>query len=87
MFDIQILRGVDLRKEPNALILTVSLGAAMLPTAGTLVFDHTSLEARAALGGGITLGGTTTILLNLFFQTLTIARRSKTSMGPPRGRG
>ena len=68
---IQILRRVDLRKEHNALILAVSLGAAMLPTVVTPLFDHMPVEARAVLGSGITLGSATAVLLNLFFQTLT----------------
>ncbi len=71
---IQILGKVDLREERNALILGVSLGAAMLPTAVAPVFDRMPAEVRAVLGSGITLGSLTAILLNLFFQAFTRRR-------------
>jgi len=74
---IQILRRVDLREERNALILAVSLGAAMLPTTVTPLFDRMPVEVRAVLGSGITLGSATAILLNLFFQAFTGRRALK----------
>ncbi|WP_369824249.1 nucleobase:cation symporter-2 family protein [Kitasatospora sp. Root187] len=74
---IQILRQVDLREERNALILAVSLGAAMLPTAVPPLFDRMPAEVRAVLGNGITLGTATAVLLNLFFQAFTSRRALK----------
>jgi xanthine/uracil permease len=71
---IQILRQVDLREERNALILAVSLGAAMLPTAIAPLFGRMPVDVRAVLGSGITLGSATAILLNLFFQVFTRRR-------------
>ncbi|KIZ14763.1 nucleobase:cation symporter-2 family protein [Streptomyces natalensis] len=71
---IQILGKVDLREERNALILAVSLGAGLLPTAVAPFFDRMPADVKAILDSGITLGGLTAILLNLFFNVLT--RRS-----------
>lgn len=68
---IQILGKVDLREERNALILAVSLGAAMLPTTVSPFFDRMSDEVRAVLDSGITLGALTAIVLNLFFNVFT----------------
>lgn len=65
---IQILSKADLRDERNALILAVSIGAAMLPTVVGPFFDRMPTEVRAVLGSGITLGSLTAILLNLFFH-------------------
>jgi uracil-xanthine permease len=65
---IQILAKVDLRQERNALILAVSLGAAMLPTAVAPFFERMPTEVRAVLGSGITLGTLSAVLLNLFFH-------------------
>ncbi|MEV7614288.1 nucleobase:cation symporter-2 family protein [Streptomyces sp. NPDC089799] len=66
---IQILSKVDLREERNALILAVSLGAAMLPTTVEPLFERMPTEVRAVLGSGITLGSLTAMLLNLFFHS------------------
>ncbi|MEW1638468.1 nucleobase:cation symporter-2 family protein [Streptomyces sp. NPDC093801] len=66
---IQILAKVDLREERNALILALSLGAAMLPAVVGPFFAHMPVEVRAVLGSGITLGSLTAVLLNLFFHT------------------
>ncbi|MEV7415405.1 nucleobase:cation symporter-2 family protein [Streptomyces sp. NPDC089919] len=66
---IQILGRADLRQERNALILAVSLGAAMLPTVVGPFFDRLPTEVRAVLGSGITLGSLSAVLLNLFFRT------------------
>ncbi|GAA0686456.1 nucleobase:cation symporter-2 family protein [Kitasatospora atroaurantiaca] len=71
---IQILGKVDLREERNALILAVSLGAAMLPTTVEPLFDRMPTEVRAVLGSGITLGSITAVLLNLFFQVFNERR-------------
>ncbi|WP_432096182.1 nucleobase:cation symporter-2 family protein [Streptomyces sp. bgisy100] len=68
---IQILGKVDLREERNALILAVSLGAALLPTTVAPFFDRMSDDVQAVLDSGITLGGLTAILLNLFFNVFT----------------
>ncbi|WP_030413182.1 nucleobase:cation symporter-2 family protein [Streptomyces sp. NRRL S-1448] len=68
---IQILGKVDLREERNALILAVSLGAAMLPTAVAPFFERMPEGVRAVLNSGITLGGLTAILLNLLFNVFT----------------
>ncbi|WP_310726979.1 nucleobase:cation symporter-2 family protein [Streptomyces sp. N2A] len=68
---IQILGKADLREERNALILAVSLGAAMLPTAVAPFFDRMPEGVRAVLNSGITLGGLTAILLNLLFNVFT----------------
>ncbi|MFF2195510.1 nucleobase:cation symporter-2 family protein [Streptomyces sp. NPDC058157] len=68
---IQILAKVDLREERNALILALSLGAAMLPAAVGPFFERMPTELRAVLGSGITLGSLTAVLLNLFFHTPT----------------
>ncbi|GAB7030242.1 solute carrier family 23 protein [Streptomyces sp. NPDC021749] len=68
---IQILGKVDLREERNALILAVSLGAAMLPTAVAPFFERMPEGLRAVLNSGITLGGLTAILLNLLFNVFT----------------
>ncbi|MGX1880812.1 nucleobase:cation symporter-2 family protein [Streptomyces sp. NPDC055287] len=68
---IQILGKVDLREERNALILAVSLGAALLPTTVPTFFDRLSDDAQAVLDSGITLGGLTAITLNLFFNVFT----------------
>ena len=68
---IQILGKVDLREERNALILAVSLGAAMLPTVVGPFFDRMPDDVRAVLDSGITLGGLTAIVLNLFFNVFT----------------
>ncbi|MEU6862147.1 nucleobase:cation symporter-2 family protein [Streptomyces sp. NPDC046876] len=73
---IQILARVDLKEERNALILAVSLGAAMLPTVVGPFFERMPTELRAVLGSGITLGSLTAVLLNLFFHGFT-ARRSR----------
>lgn len=68
---IQILGKVDLREERNALILAVSLGAAMLPTTVPAFFDRLPDDVQAVLDSGITLGGLTAITLNLFFNVFT----------------
>ncbi|MER5972214.1 nucleobase:cation symporter-2 family protein [Streptomyces sp. NPDC002055] len=68
---IQILGKVDLREERNALILAVSLGAALLPTTVAPFFDRMSDDLQAVLDSGITLGGLTAIVLNLFFNVFT----------------
>ncbi|MGW4164025.1 nucleobase:cation symporter-2 family protein [Streptomyces sp. NPDC004788] len=72
---IQILAKVDLREERNAIILAVSLGAAMLPTAVAPFFERMPTEVRAVLGSGITLGTLTAVLLNLFFHVLESRRK------------
>ncbi|MFE2839339.1 nucleobase:cation symporter-2 family protein [Streptomyces mirabilis] len=74
---IQILRRVDLHDESNSLIVAVSLGAAMLPTAVTPLFDRMPVEVHAVLGSGITLGSATAILLNFFSQASTRRRTLK----------
>ncbi|MGP4004697.1 nucleobase:cation symporter-2 family protein [Streptomyces sp. 8N706] len=71
---IQILGKVDLRAERNALILAVSLGAALLPTTVAPFFDRMSDDVQAVLDSGITLGGLTAIVLNLFFNVFTRRR-------------
>ncbi|GAA1510862.1 hypothetical protein GCM10009730_14190 [Streptomyces albidochromogenes] len=71
---IQILGKVDLHEERNALILAVSLGAALLPTTVPSFFDRMSDDVRAVLDSGITLGGLTAITLNLFFNVFTRRR-------------
>ncbi|MGW1373734.1 nucleobase:cation symporter-2 family protein [Streptomyces sp. NPDC002446] len=68
---IQILGKVDLREERNALILAVSLGASMLPTAVAPFFERMPDGVRAVLNSGITLGGLSAILLNLVFNVFT----------------
>ncbi|MFG2139697.1 nucleobase:cation symporter-2 family protein [Streptomyces sp. NPDC048650] len=68
---IQILGKVDLREERNALILAVSLGAGLLPSAVAPFFDRMPADVKAILDSGITLGGLTAIVLNLFFNVLT----------------
>ncbi|MBT2408103.1 MULTISPECIES: nucleobase:cation symporter-2 family protein [unclassified Streptomyces] len=73
---IQILGKVDLREERNALILAVSLGAALLPTTVAPFFDRMPDNLRAVLNSGITLGAVTAIVLNLLFNVFT----SRTSM-------
>ncbi|MFI8105280.1 nucleobase:cation symporter-2 family protein [Streptomyces sp. NPDC086023] len=65
---IQILGKADLKEERNALILAVSLGAAMLPAVVGPFFERMPTEIRAVLGSGITLGSLTAVLLNLFFH-------------------
>ncbi|MFB7864149.1 nucleobase:cation symporter-2 family protein [Streptomyces sp. NPDC056069] len=77
---IQILAKVDLREERNAIILAVSLGAAMLPTAVAPFFERLPTEARAVLGSGITLGTLSAVLLNLFFH-VTASRRQREVIG------
>ncbi|MFD5325546.1 nucleobase:cation symporter-2 family protein [Streptomyces sp. NPDC127092] len=72
---IQILGKVDLREERNAVILAVSLGAAMLPTAVEPFFERMPTEVRAVLGSGITLGTLTAVLLNLFFHVFESRRK------------
>lgn len=67
---IQILGKADLREERNALILAVSLGAALLPTTVAPFFDHMSKDMKAILDSGITLGSLTAITLNLFFNVI-----------------
>ncbi|WP_327705517.1 purine permease [Streptomyces decoyicus] len=71
---IQILGKVDLREERNALILAVSLAAALLPNAVEPFFERMPEDVRAVLNSGITLGSLTAVLLNLFFNVFT--RRS-----------
>ncbi|MFF8846511.1 nucleobase:cation symporter-2 family protein [Streptomyces sp. NPDC015127] len=73
---IQILGKVDLRETRNALILAVSLGAALLPTTVEPFFDRMPDDVRAVLDSGITLGGLTAITLNLLFNVFT----SRTTM-------
>ncbi|GGU46505.1 hypothetical protein GCM10010211_07540 [Streptomyces albospinus] len=68
---IQILGKVDLREERNALILAVSLGASFLPSAVGPFFDRMPQDVKAVLDSGITLGGLTAIVLNLFFNVFT----------------
>lgn len=68
---IQILGKVDLREERNALILAVSLAAALLPTTVAPFFDRLPDDVQAVLDSGITLGGLTAITLNLFFNVFT----------------
>ncbi|SEB84925.1 nucleobase:cation symporter-2 family protein [Streptomyces sp. TLI_105] len=74
---IQILGKVDLREERNAIILAVSLGTAMLPTAVAPFFERMPAEVRAVLGSGITLGTLTAVLLNLFFHVFESRRKRK----------
>lgn len=71
---IQILGKVDLREERNALILAISLGFAMLPTAVAPFFDRMPDDVQAVLDSGITLGGLSAITLNLFFNVFTRQR-------------
>ncbi|MET9962478.1 nucleobase:cation symporter-2 family protein [Streptomyces sp. NPDC006326] len=71
---IQILGKVDLREERNALILGVSLGAALLPTTVAPFFDRMPDSVRAVLDSGITLGALTAITLNLLFNVFTSRR-------------
>ncbi|MGW3009154.1 solute carrier family 23 protein [Streptomyces sp. NPDC001219] len=68
---IQILGKVDLREERNALILAVSLAAALLPNAVEPFFARMPEDVRAVLNSGITLGSLTAVLLNLFFNVFT----------------
>ncbi|GAA2612874.1 nucleobase:cation symporter-2 family protein [Streptomyces tubercidicus] len=68
---IQILGKVDLREERNALILAVSLAAALLPNAVAPFFERMPEDVRAVLNSGITLGSLTAVLLNLFFNVFT----------------
>ncbi|WP_405842835.1 purine permease [Streptomyces platensis] len=68
---IQILGKVDLREERNALILAVSLAAALLPNAVEPFFTRMPEDVRAVLNSGITLGSLTAVLLNLFFNVFT----------------
>ncbi|WP_329200896.1 MULTISPECIES: nucleobase:cation symporter-2 family protein [unclassified Streptomyces] len=68
---IQILGKVDLREERNALILAVSLGAALLPTTVAPFFARMPDDVRAVLDSGITLGALTAISLNLLFNVFT----------------
>nr|WP_128979284.1 nucleobase:cation symporter-2 family protein [Streptomyces roseicoloratus] len=74
---IQILAKVDLREERNALILAVSLGAAMLPNAVAPFFERLPTEVRAVLGSGITLGTLSAVLLNLFFHLFENRRKRR----------
>ncbi|ROQ35963.1 xanthine permease [Streptomyces sp. PanSC19] len=74
---IQILGKVDLREERNGVILAVSLGTAMLPTAVAPFFERMPTEVRAVLGSGITLGTLTAVLLNLFFHVFESRRTRK----------
>lgn len=67
---IQILGKANLRDERNALILAVSLGAALLPTTVAPFFERLPDDVRAVLDSGITLGSLTAIILNLFFNVL-----------------
>lgn len=71
---IQILGKVDLREEHNALILAVSLAAALLPNAVAPFFERMPEDVRAVLNSGITLGSLAAVVLNLFFNVFT--RRS-----------
>ncbi|MFD9568691.1 nucleobase:cation symporter-2 family protein [Streptomyces sp. NPDC059982] len=71
---VQILAKVDLKEERNALILALSLGAAMLPTTVQPLFERMPTEVRAVLGSGITLGSLTAVLLNLFFHAFADRR-------------
>ncbi|MEV8530571.1 nucleobase:cation symporter-2 family protein [Streptomyces sp. NPDC051211] len=73
---IQILGKADLREERNALILGVSLGAALLPTTVAPFFERMPDDVRAVLDSGITLGAVTAIALNLLFNVFT----SRTTM-------
>ncbi|MER6996773.1 nucleobase:cation symporter-2 family protein [Streptomyces sp. NPDC000410] len=68
---IQILGKVDLREERNALILAVSLGAGLLPTAVAPFFDRMPDNVQAVLDSGITLGSLTAIMLNVFFNAFS----------------
>ncbi|MGW0362861.1 nucleobase:cation symporter-2 family protein [Streptomyces sp. NPDC002990] len=68
---IQILGKSDLREERNALILGVSLGAALLPATVGPFFDRLPDDVRAVLDSGITLGALTAITLNLLFNVFT----------------
>ncbi|MGW1791134.1 nucleobase:cation symporter-2 family protein [Streptomyces tubercidicus] len=68
---IQILGKVDLREERNALILAVSIAAALLPNAVAPFFERMPEDVRAVLNSGITLGSLTAVLLNLFFNVFT----------------
>ncbi|MFJ7958849.1 nucleobase:cation symporter-2 family protein [Streptomyces sp. NPDC096319] len=74
---IQILAKVDLKEERNALILAVSLGAAMLPNAVAPFFERMPTEVRAVLGSGITLGTLSAVTLNLFFHLFENRRRRR----------
>ncbi|MEU9104010.1 nucleobase:cation symporter-2 family protein [Streptomyces xanthophaeus] len=68
---VQILAKADLREERNALILGVSLGAAMLPSTVGPFFDRMPDGLRTVLDSGITLGALTAIALNLLFNVFT----------------
>lgn len=74
---IQILGKVDLREERNALILGVSLGAALLPSTVGPFFDRMPDSVRAVLDSGITLGALTAIALNLLFSAFTGRRATE----------
>lgn len=67
---IQILGKANLRDERNALIIAVSLGAALLPTTVTPFFERLSDDVRAVLDSGITLGSITAIVLNLLLNVI-----------------
>ncbi|GAA2438182.1 hypothetical protein GCM10010191_61680 [Actinomadura vinacea] len=68
---IQTLAKADLRQERNALVVAVSIAAAMVPATIPAFGDNMPRDVAAILDSGITLGGITAIVLNLVFNVFT----------------
>ncbi|TQK44133.1 xanthine permease [Streptomyces sp. SLBN-118] len=68
---IQTLAKVDLREEKNALVVGVSLAAALLPATVPVLFkENMNADLSSLLNSGVTLGATTAIVLNAFLNGL-----------------
>ncbi|MGI5951555.1 MAG: solute carrier family 23 protein [Brooklawnia sp.] len=65
---IQTLSKVDLHDNRNSVIVSTSIGLAMLVTLQPGVVDAVPGWAKMILGSGVTLGALTAIVLNLLFS-------------------
>lgn len=71
---IQSLAKVNLRDERNAIIVAVSLAAALFPTTVPAFGKNLPTNVGAILNSGITLGSLMAITLNLMFNVLAKPR-------------
>jgi uracil-xanthine permease len=75
---IKSLSQADLSERPNnLLIIAVSIGIGMVPTAASGIFSAFPQFISPVLGSGITLTAVSAVLLNLFFNGLPTKRKLK----------
>ncbi|OKL47700.1 uracil-xanthine permease [Boudabousia liubingyangii] len=84
---IQTLSRVNMRDDKNAVIVSTSLGLAMLVTLRPGIANTLPSWATILFASGITLGSLSAIFLNLIFNHLPPTFRSKVTRTSKDGRG